>query len=139
MGLDIVRIRTRIACHILQCCIYKGCLQSRSNTHASLYLIDLPIPIPNPGCKINMDGYCFVQVRTFSRKPPERRRVRRWPINGRPPGGQGIFCNGDSLSSTNLYSIHKMGSTNIHRRIYFQLQKLINVSKIILSKMYLEI
>jgi len=31
-----------------------------------------PMPNPNPGCKINMEGYCLVQTRTILRSPPER-------------------------------------------------------------------
>lgn len=100
---------------------------------------NIPIPILNPGCKINMGAYCSVQIRITWSRPPKRRRVKRWPTNGKEPGGQGNFRNGDSLSSTNLYTSHKMRSSSAHRSTNFQLHKLLTVSKIILARLLLKV
>ena len=79
-----------------------------------------------------MGAYCSVQDRSTLTKSPEGRIVKRCPTKGKAPGGLGIFCNGDNLSSTNLYTSHKVGNKNIDKSSNLQLQiKALNVSKII--------
>ena len=84
---------------------------------------------------MNMGAYCSVQDRSTSKTPPYRRTVKRWPTKGKAPGGQGIFINGECLSSTNLYTSHKMGSKNIDKSRISQLKNPFRVCKIIIPEL----